>query len=492
MEVLQKEEGYLMELEQNEKILNHKQTEFQKYETKSISQPKNDIIGTLNSQYYLIKKIGHGASGTVFLSYAINDEKEQKTFYAIKILNPKNSNENNINSCEVNFLENMNHKNILKVYGHGLGILQLISGSTQKVHYIIMDYLNHGSLLSQLGKNVGFGEDLGRLIFAQLLDGLEAIHNSNIVHLDIKLNNIMTSEDDYTLKYVDFGFATEISSGYLTLYLGTPNYAAPELHMRIPYLGVYEDIFSLGVTIFIIVTGYLPFLLPLPNDPLYHYISIGDYITFWKKRNIKVSPSFMELFNNLVAFDPIQRPSISEIKKSKWMKEINWDLLPLLKQEFMKREEIINNRIKDAKNKMIQLTNKINNNNTTNVNEIILKIKEEKKIEIENDIKKKLPNITGTKEKNLNKNASNNIKKNENNDNKIFRIEKNVGFIFIKNNCNSIKGLMILLKNFFKKEGYSETKKDLDNLQMEISNGEIDIVLIFERMNKEIKTSYLS
>ena len=172
------------------------------------------------------------------------------------------------------------------------------------------------------------------------------------------------------------------------------------------------------------------------------------------------------------------------------MKEINWDLLPLLKQEFMKREEIINNRIKDAKNKMIQLTNKINNNNTTNVNEIILKIKEEKKIEIENDIKKKLPNMTGTKEKSLNKNASNNIKKNENNDNKIFRIEKNVGFIFIKNNCNSIKGLMILLKNFFKKEGYSETKKDLDNLQMEISNGENDIVLIFERMNKNIKISY--
>ena len=99
MEALQREEGYLMELAQNEKVLNHKQTEFQKYVTKSISQPKNDIIGTLNSQFYLIKKIGHGASGTVFLSCAINDEKEQKTFYAIKILNPNNSNEYNINSC---------------------------------------------------------------------------------------------------------------------------------------------------------------------------------------------------------------------------------------------------------------------------------------------------------------------------------------------------------------------------------------------------------
>ena len=172
------------------------------------------------------------------------------------------------------------------------------------------------------------------------------------------------------------------------------------------------------------------------------------------------------------------------------MKEINWELLPLLKQEFMKREEIINNRIKDSKNKMIQLANKINNNNNINVDEILLKIKEEKKIEFVNDIKQKLFNMTGTKEKNLNKNASNNIKKNENSENKIYKIEKNVGFIFIKNNFSSIRALMILLKNFFKKEGYSETKKDLDNLKMEISNGEIDIVLVFERMNKDIKISY--
>ena len=473
-----------MELEQNEKILNHKQTEFQKYETESIPQPKNDIIGTLNSQYYLIKKIGHGASGTVFLSYAINDEKEQKTLYAIKILNPSNSNENHINKCEVNFLENMNHKNILKVYGHGLGTLQLISGSTQKVYYIIMDYLNHGSLSSQIGKNSGFGEDFGRLIFAQLLDGLEAIHNSNIVHRDIKLDNIMVSGEDYTLKYVDFGFATEKSYRYLTSYLGTPNYAAPELHMKRPYLGVYEDIFSLGVTLFIIVTGYLPFILPMPNDPLYHYISIGDYITFWKKRNIKISQSFMELFNNLIAFDPIQRPSISEIKNSKWMKEINLELIPSLKQEFMKREGIFNNRKQNAKNKMKEIINKINlnKNNKKNVDEILL----EKKIEFANDMRKKLFNMNNIMEQN----SPNIIKKNEDNDNKCHTIEKKGGFILIKNNFNSIKALMILLKNFFKKEGYNEIKKDLDNLQMEISNGEIDIVLIFERMNKEIKISY--
>ena len=301
----------------------------------------------------------------------------------------------------------------------------------------------------------------------------------------------MVSGDDYTLKYVDFGFPTEKSSGYLTSYLGTPNFSAPELHMKRPYLGVYEDIFSLGVTLFITVTGYLPFILPIPNDPLYHYISICDYINYLRKRNIKMSPSFMELFNNLVAFDPSQRPSISEIKNSKWMKEINWNLLPLLKKEFMKREDIFNNRKQNEKNIMNKLANKINlnknninNNNTKNVDEILL----EKKIEFDNDIRNKLFKMNNTMEQN----SPNNIKKNEDNNNNTHSIEQNGGFILVKNNFNSMRALMILLKNFFKKEGYNETKKDLDNLQMEISNGEIDIVLIFERMNKEIKISYLS
>ena len=302
----------------------------------------------------------------------------------------------------------MNHKNILKVYGHGLGLLKTSSGLTQQVYYIIMDYLNHGSLLSQIDGNIGFGEEFGRLIFAQLLDGLEAIHNSNIVHRDIKLENIMLTGNDYTLKYVDFGFATKKSNGYLTTFLGTPNYAAPELHLRQPYLGVYEDIFSLGVTLFIIVTGHLPFILPIPNDPLYQHIFCLDYINYWKKRNIKVSPSFMELFDNLIAFNPSQRPSISEIKQSKWMQEINWELLPKLKQEFIKREEIKKNII-NTKKKLLQTFNNNNNNNNNNQNnnnkiknadEMILKIREEKKIEVINDIKKQLFFMNNTKDKN--------------------------------------------------------------------------------------------
>jgi len=162
----------------------------------------------------------------------------------------------------------------------------------------------------------------------------------------------------------------------------------------------------------------------------------------------------MELFNNLVAFDPSQRPSISEIKNSKWMKEINWELLPLLKQEFMKREDIYNNIKQNSKIKKNQLINKNyinnNNNNIKNVDDILL----EKKIEFANDIKNKLFNMNNIMEQN----SPNNINKNEDNIDAHI-IKQCDGFILIKKYFNNMKDLMILLKNYFKKDGYYETKK---------------------------------
>ena len=448
-------------------------------------------IAILNSQFYLIKKIGAGSSGAVYLSYTIEDPK--RILYAIKIMPQTDSNSDFLNSSEVKYLSKINHKNILKVHYYGIGKLQLQNGLFQQVYYIIMDYLNHGSLLSQINNNIGLGEDYGRLVFSQLLDGLEAIHNSNLVHRDIKLENIMLSGDDYTLKFIDFGFATEKSNGYLTTFLGTPNYAAPELHLKQPYLGVSEDIFSLGVTLFILVTGHLPFLLPVPNDILYRHIFCVDYINYWRKRNIKVSPSFMELFDNLVAFDPAQRPSISEIRQSKWMKEINLGLKDQLKNEFIRREKLREQNQMNQNLKMMMINNKEKNQNNKNdkaknVDDILAKIRERKKIEVVNDIKKQLfPNSL-----NNNKKIEEEEKLDEKSIKNLNNINSNLkGFIQINANSKNLNSLMLVLKNFFKNEGFKITKRDLINSQLEISNGEIDVILYFEKMNRIIKISFV-
>ena len=212
MDAIKNEEKEIMDLKQPKEISIESEMKFE-HQKNSIPQKsllnteiknssvviENKIIGRLNNEFYLLKKIGKGSTGSVYLSYSIYDLNVQKKLYAIKIMQKKSQDDICINNCEVNFLEKMNHKNILKVYGHGMGLLETYFGLNQNVYYIVMDYLDHGSLLSQINNNIGFGEDYGRLIFSQLLDGLEAIHDANIVHRDIKLDNIMISGDDYTL-----------------------------------------------------------------------------------------------------------------------------------------------------------------------------------------------------------------------------------------------------------------------------------------------------
>ena len=448
----------------------------QKYQTISTSEDyliKNNINqilqilevkSILDSKFYLTKKIGQGSSGKVYLGFpkeSLNDKIENIRYYSIKIMDTAKINLDEFKN-EINLLEKINHKNILKIFAYGYGqkisLNKLKNKKPKEYFYIVMEYLEHGELFKYITNvtkedNIGFGENFGRLIFSQLLDGLEAMHNLNICHRDIKLNNILIGDNDYTLKYVDFGMAIETQSK-LESFLGTPNYAAPELHLKRAYYGKSEDIFSLGVTLFVLVTGRLPFKLALPNDILYQYIVRGDYIEFWKKQSLDVSPSFMDLFDNMIAFDYSQRPSISEIRQSAWMKEINWDLMPLLKQEFILREEKIRfnednkRKIIIDKNKSInlqELNKLINNKNIINSEEV-------------------------TEESNQNKDQVT-LKLKTRNNNLFYHINN--------------------IKKFLRKNGYIKFGGNIKKYELEVTNGEVDVFLNLQKYkNGYIKLNY--
>ena len=423
-----------------------------------------EVKSILDSKFYLTKKIGQGSSGKVYLGFpkeSLNDKIENIRYYSIKIMDTAKINLDEFKN-EINLLEKINHKNILKIFAYGYGqkisLNKLKNKKPKEYFYIVMEYLEHGELFKYITNvtkedNIGFGENFGRLIFSQLLDGLEAMHNLNICHRDIKLNNILIGDNDYTLKYVDFGMAIETQSK-LESFLGTPNYAAPELHLKRAYYGKSEDIFSLGVTLFVLVTGRLPFKLALPNDILYQYIVRGDYIEFWKKQSLDVSPSFMDLFDNMIAFDYSQRPSISEIRQSAWMKEINWDLMPLLKQEFILREEKIRfnednkRKIIIDKNKSInlqELNKLINNKNIINSEEV-------------------------TEESNQNKDQ----------DTLKLKTRNNNLFYHINN-----------IKKFLRKNGYIKFGGNIKKYELEVTNGEVDVFLNLQKYkNGYIKLNY--
>lgn len=96
------------------------------------------------------------------------------------------------------------------------------------------------------------GEDIGRFLFRQLMKSIKYMHSRNVVHRDLKIENILYDEQ-MNIKVADFGFSTYKSINKLKSYRGTMTYMAPEIKQGKQYDGRQADVFSAGVILFIIV-----------------------------------------------------------------------------------------------------------------------------------------------------------------------------------------------------------------------------------------------
>lgn len=316
----------------------------------------SNLAGVLDGKYNLIKKVGSGGTSSVYIGYDKTDE--EKTIRAIKLINPKKQDSKFFRN-EVDMLKKVSHENVVKIIEGGEGTFKKSDGRSKFVNYIVLEYIKNGELFDFIFfPQKGFGEDYGRVLFLAILEGLEACHQAGIAHRDLKTENIMVTED-FQVKIADFGFAAlkegRDGKGLLYTSLGTPNYAAPELHSKSPYYGICNDIFSLAVTLFVIVTGSMPFKQATSTDPFYSYVIKNDYEGYWAKRGLKqkLSYNFKSLLFNLIAFDYAQRPTIDEVRQHPWLQELSGmdiDSLKLkLRDDFYKRKQIVD--FKRAKEK---------------------------------------------------------------------------------------------------------------------------------------------
>lgn len=203
------------------------------------------IIG---ERYEVVSRIGSGGMADV---YKAKDHKLNR-FVAMKVLKPEFSADTNFIrkfQREAQAAAGLAHPNVVNVFD---------VGEDQGVNYIVMELVEGITLKEYISKKGKLTIKEATSIAIQVSMGLEAAHNRNIVHRDIKPQNIIISTDG-KVKVTDFGIARVASSNTIsTNAMGSVHYSSPE-QVRGGYSDFKSDIYSLGITMYEMVTGRVPF-----------------------------------------------------------------------------------------------------------------------------------------------------------------------------------------------------------------------------------------
>jgi serine/threonine-protein kinase GIN4/serine/threonine-protein kinase KCC4 len=300
--------------------------------------------------FKILQKLGEGFSSNVYICKFQNKE------YAIKILK-NNPNSKNYFEREISILNKINNNYITNLITSGISKFEFDKNSISDNYYIILDLAKKGELFNYiLYPKKGFSESQTRYIFTEILKGVKSIHDNGIIHLDLKIENIMIDEF-YNVKISDFGFSIDNTNKELiNIFQGSEKYKAPEIILKKPFIGFYADVFSLGVILFLILTGNYPFKSARKYDICYTNIIKGKIDHYWFLVKKKIfednddnlpSEEFRDLFIKMIQFEPNNRISIDDIFTHPWM---NKDLITKdeIVNEFKNRENCFNNIVKDS------------------------------------------------------------------------------------------------------------------------------------------------
>ncbi|KAI8058071.1 kinase-like domain-containing protein [Syncephalis plumigaleata] len=263
--------------------------------------------------YVMLQTVGEGEFAKVKLGMHVDTGEEA----AIKLIRKENVDSSTRLAKikrEIMVLRSVRHPNVVRLFD----VIE-----TERYIGIVMEYASGGELFDHILAHRYLKEKDAARLFAQLISGVSYMHSKNIVHRDLKLENLLLDRNRNVI-ITDFGFANQfdITQGDLmATSCGSPCYAAPELVVSEGmYVGTAVDIWSCGVILYAMLAGYLPY----DDDPanpdgdninlLYKYILatslvFPDYI----------SPDARDLLRKMLVPDPRRRCTMEVIKQHRWL-----------------------------------------------------------------------------------------------------------------------------------------------------------------------------
>ena len=293
----------------------------------------NEIKEIPETKYRIKNILGVGSFGRVFLA---------ENIYTLELIAmkeiPKTSEDLLTDSeimDEIEILKNLDHPDIVRI---------MEFYNTESSYYIINEFCPGGELYDQI--NNVFSETQIAVMFRQILSGLAYLHSNNIVHRDLKLENILikevekskeTNEDLYVLKIIDFGTAKIFDKNknkQARAIVGSSYYIAPEVLNK--KYSFECDLWSAGVILYMFIVGHAPFDGKSDRE-IMEKVKKGDYLKN-EERWLNSSKEVRDLINKLLKYKPEERLTAFEALKHPWFKVSNSNMLynNITKEEVLK------------------------------------------------------------------------------------------------------------------------------------------------------------
>ena len=262
--------------------------------------------------YRLGKEIGSGSFGKVIIGVHILTEEKVAIKILDKLILNKTPEDYQLVKNELSILQIVKHKNIIRLYE----ILE-----TTRYIFIIMEYCED-DIMNYILSRKCLSEKESLKFFQQLINALYYLHSQNIAHRDIKIDNLLLDSNN-DLKLIDFGLSTKYKEGeLLNQHCGTIVYAAPEVLDYKSYHGMLVDVWSCGVVLFGMLSGFLPF--GESNDEINKKMILEGRIKMPKI----FSEGAKDLLRHMLDINPLKRYTLDDIIEHPWFNKNKFYIIP--------------------------------------------------------------------------------------------------------------------------------------------------------------------